>query len=346
MSWSQPVSPSSVVPGLLQPRPVAVPQAAVGKSATPVNALPHRGPWFSRWEASRGGVASAVLHAVSLILLGLTSAAPDGNTSAPVIVAEQVSPQDELGDLAWEDSPAATLERLDLAYSAALQSDDAAQPAEFDLSPEIDSQVGHESLLPELSELTREAGDGQGKGAGGTGNAGGDGHGQAANGKSASFFGIQATGERFVFVVDLSGSMEGHRFSRAKRELRQSLNKLAAGQSYYIIFFNTAAFPMPAGDLVAANSSNRRKTNRWISQLQSGGFTNPASALRLAVELDPDAIFFLTDGEFDPEIVDMVEPASTSASLPIHTIAFQSQAGEGLMQEIARRTHGTYRYVK
>ncbi len=42
----------------------------------------------------------------------------------------------------------------------------------------------------------------------------------------ASFFGVHASGRRFVFIIDCSGSMEGLRWNLAKAELKNSVRNL------------------------------------------------------------------------------------------------------------------------
>ncbi|HUY36490.1 MAG TPA: hypothetical protein VMV69_27385, partial [Pirellulales bacterium] len=92
-------------------------------------------------------------------------------------------------------------------------------------------------------------------------------------GKSASFYGIEAAGNEFVFVVDMSGSMEGTRFRRARNELRRSIESLSSNQSYFVIFFSDDAYPMPAQGLLPRTDKNLRATVRWLNLVQCQGPT-------------------------------------------------------------------------
>jgi hypothetical protein len=66
----------------------------------------------------------------------------------------------------------------------------------------------------------------------------------------------------------------------------------------------------------------------------------------MAIRMKPDAIYLLTDGEFDTGVIEKVIAAQPqSKKIPIHTIAFESQAGEATLQTISRVTGGTYRHV-
>ena len=163
---------------------------------------------------------------------------------------------------------------------------------------------------------------------------------------SATFFGISAQGRKFCFVVDCSGSMiQDGRFQRAVTELERSLKELNQHQQYFIAFFNDFAFPMPERKLVKAKTDALRKTTDWIHRAVPVGMTNPWPALSLALRQKPDAIFLLTDGEFDPEVVQRIARLQTGGATPIHTIAFSSQVGEPLLTAIARITKATYRFV-
>ncbi len=173
--------------------------------------------------------------------------------------------------------------------------------------------------------------------------------GEQAGGK-VGFFGSSATGNSFVFIVDSSGSMTGQRFERAKLELRRSLERLKARQKFHVVFFNGDTYPMytPREEvgLVAATSSNKKLARRWIRSQQPGSTTNPEAAIRLALQLKPDVIFLLSDGEFDePELSREAARAENSGTV-IHTIALISRDGEETLKAIANDNSGTYRFVK
>src|SRR6266436_244295 len=60
-------------------------------------------------------------------------------------------------------------------------------------------------------------------------------------GQAAQFFGVKATGRRFVFIVDSSNSMRGGKFDAAKEELLYSIRRLSKEQAFYVIFFDQNA---------------------------------------------------------------------------------------------------------
>ena len=165
-------------------------------------------------------------------------------------------------------------------------------------------------------------------------------------GNSANFSGVDAEGSDFVFVVDMSGSMSGTRFRRAKSELRRSIEALSPTQRYFIIFFSDDAWPMPADGLLEATEKNLLATRRWLKQAACMGGTHPLPALLDALRLEPDAIFLLSDGQFDPETAMHLDTAEPYVRIPIHTIGFASRAGEPMLKAISEVSGGKYRYVR
>src|SRR5690606_27432913 len=84
-------------------------------------------------------------------------------------------------------------------------------------APEMDVDLS--ALTGELSELSLDVGGGS-LSAGGLEALGGGGIG----GEGASFFGVEASGRRFAYVVDRSGSMTGSKIERLRQELARSVN--------------------------------------------------------------------------------------------------------------------------
>lgn len=170
---------------------------------------------------------------------------------------------------------------------------------------------------------------------------------EAAGGPKSQFFGVEAAGHHFVFVVDMSSSMEGPRFERAVAELKRSIGEFNTEQKYFINFYNYQPYPMPESGLVAATPQQIQRTFAWLDSVHPFGSTWPTKALVQAIELRPDAIFLLSDGDFIFSAVDDVLAARRRAEceVPVHTIGFESKAGERILKTIAERTGGTHRFV-
>jgi hypothetical protein len=163
----------------------------------------------------------------------------------------------------------------------------------------------------------------------------------------ADFFGVEAKGRNFVFVVDTSGSMStNNRYERCRAELLRSVGALKYGQKYFVVFFNHTTFAMPERKLVDARPAQITKTQEWCKLAVPSGGTDPADGLMMALKLKPDAIYLLTDGDFDPAVVQRLNHAQPQTKkIPIHTICFESVSGAPVMEAIAKLTGATYQYI-
>lgn len=165
------------------------------------------------------------------------------------------------------------------------------------------------------------------------------------------FFGIQATGKSHVYVIDCSGSMEEEgRLDRAKQELLSAIREFSENQEFCVIFFSSHVFPQfghPPDKLklVRATKANIAAIETWIDTVQAVGGTEPHKALALAMQLNPDAIYLLSDGEFElAPVLRLID--RTHYENPIHTIGFSSREGEPMLKKIAKRTNGMYVFVQ
>jgi len=178
---------------------------------------------------------------------------------------------------------------------------------------------------------------------------------------AAQFFGVKATGRRFVFVVDSSNSMRGAKFTAAKEELMYAIRRLSKEQAFYIIFFDANSERMllmpdkePPLLPVPATSDNIHRVEYWINGVQNELKTNPFDSVKFALEMVPDAIYLLTDGKFtDRGQTERFLKANNLTNDPvdgyrpkvvIHTICF-GQGGEETLKAIAKDYGGTYRSV-
>jgi hypothetical protein len=190
-----------------------------------------------------------------------------------------------------------------------------------------------------FTEVIGESGVGGGTGSG-EGNADGDG-----------FFGLDLTGDRIVFVVDASRSMNApypgeakNRLGRVKIEIYNTVRKMTADQKFFVVFFNTEPIPMPARDMIPAEPAIVQPYMEWIFKLKAQGQTNPESALLMALRLRPDKIYFLTDGDFSYRSVRSVREVNRGR-VPIHTVGFGGKEGEANLREIAKDSQATYQYI-
>ena len=179
---------------------------------------------------------------------------------------------------------------------------------------------------------------------------------------AANFFGLEATGSVFCFVVDCSGSMRGEPFVTAKRELLRSISQLKPNQRFFVVFFSQKLFPMQLDGpempdshptAVYATPENLSKLQQWMETVPIGAGGPPNEALKLAIELESDSVFLLTDGVTRSDVASYLQRTNRQEDeldgpqirCPIHTIGFYSREGEALLQRIASENRGQYHYV-
>ena len=159
----------------------------------------------------------------------------------------------------------------------------------------------------------------------------GDGIGDADGSDAAdSFFGLRPVGRRVVYVLDCSRSMNHPhdteaktRFKRMKLELIKSIQGMGPESEFFLIFFNDFAIPMPSPVPVQASEQPKLKYLHWMQDLKADGNTEPRIALQHALRLQPDIIYFLTDGSFTYRVQQDLLSLQSSRT-EIHTFAFDS----------------------
>jgi hypothetical protein len=193
-----------------------------------------------------------------------------------------------------------------------------------------------------------------GSGAGGGGGLGG-GSGSGAGrtiGPGTQFFGARDHAHSFVYLIDCSGSMATHNsLDVAKRETLASINQLAPDAHFAVIFYNlqTRAISDPLGrkGMMPATTANKARVQAQLEAVSPLGGTDHMFALRDALKLKPEVIFFLTDadlmsnGDVD-EILTEVGPTRIQAV----EFGLGTRLGERTpLGRLANTTGGTYLYI-
>ncbi|NQT17863.1 MAG: hypothetical protein HQ582_34235, partial [Planctomycetes bacterium] len=246
-------------------------------------------------------LVSLALHALVLLVLGLTlrlTPAPAGVTERTAEVGIALKRQD--GDAEYYET------QDDRANDNSTASE--AQTTAESLSDFLSSQspVDPTPSLPAAMNIIGPAALADG----GVPNAGGLPDGSAgrrgAIGKKgqATLFGITAEGWKFVYVFDRSESMNWHDrrpLKAAKAELQASLQSLDQVHQFQIIFYNQDPDIFnPSGQrnkLAFATEQNKNNAHRFIRGITATGGTEHVPAIMLAIKLQPDVVFFLTDAD-------------------------------------------------
>jgi len=183
---------------------------------------------------------------------------------------------------------------------------------------------------------------------------GGEGNGDGEGSGSATFCGIEAKGQSFVFVLDNSGSMAGYRWFQARAEIIRSISQLDENQKFLVVLYNTYTTVMLGQrgseiEYLEATPENRRRVTKWLDRQFPQFDTFPKRSLKIAMRMEPDAVFLLSDGEFRDGSVEFLRNANLSGSTPkcsVHTIAFKSRLGASMLRQIAYENGGSFRYVE
>lgn len=323
-------------------------RAPLNSSDSPAGALPviEATPGHRSKSDAAGWMTSLLLHTAIVVVVWLLVAPANlGGVNAIVI------------SMSWSDDET----EQSTTWIADVK---AIEPA---IEPPAEPIAPAPAVLPDFGDVAM---DNLAGGGGGDGNSDlssdATGAGSSVGGKTSprgTFFGIEAYGHDFVYVVDMSGSMKGHLYDRAIAELIRSVDQLNPTQKFYVTLFSDRAKAMfddtsVIPETISATPENRERLAKWLTEAYDGGGTDPRKAVKLALDMKPSAVFMLSDGEFkerrqkDAGVL-LAGDASTTAAvvrttnttIPIHSIAFENEVSRNNMQELANLTNGTFRFV-
>ncbi|NLA05685.1 MAG: VWA domain-containing protein, partial [Firmicutes bacterium] len=104
---------------------------------------------------------------------------------------------------------------------------------------------------------------------------------------------------QYIFLIDISGSMDGINLEQAKNALQLCLRNMEAGDSFDIIAFESRChYFLPAGAL-PFNQDSLNRASRWIDNLRSLGGTEILEPVRYALDNSGESgtvILLFTDG--------------------------------------------------
>ena len=297
-------------------------------------------------------LASAIVHTVLLVLLACISLKPlEGEKAVQIDMTEgrkelNVDPVNL--DAEFDLDTALSVETQTLPVEVSLElgevASDAAMMEAIDAIKPVGSEYNNNALSKAFTAADAKRLSGQVN---------------AKKGKKASFLGVEATGSKFVFVVDRSGSMGGVRWMQARQELVNSIRSLSESQEFFIVLYNHQASTMLGllGDelqLIKASKDNLDKVEQWLYRQTPGGNTSPRNAMRIALSLEPDAVYLMSDGEFRDGTVEDLQKRNRHrkgerrgmVKTVVHCISFKSLSGAPTLQLIARQNNGSYAFVQ
>jgi len=178
---------------------------------------------------------------------------------------------------------------------------------------------------------------------------GGGGRGEVG-GSATGLLRAPKTARNVVYVIDrsLSMGMSGA-LPIAKRELLAGIDGLPADSHFAVILYNRQAEPLTLDGrtgLLPATQANRAAVVRLVEGARAEGGTDHVTALRRAVAMGADVIFFVTDAdEMTAEQVRNVALLNRGRAV-IHTVEINNDPAtreEAPLKLLARLCGGTHR---
>lgn len=188
--------------------------------------------------------------------------------------------------------------------------------------------------------------------------------GGTGRGPRATFYGTTGNAMKIVYVLDRTGTMVDQWRTGVQAEVKKSVHKLVPAQTFAVITFTSDEF---GGAQIVGNWTGMRFANREVIQAFDFAFSDIpcaggggdeynifVNAFKLAFSLKPQQIFFLTDGDFRPELLDVVDKLNRDRSVKISTIAFTvskksetptAQAIRMRMKQLAERNGGAFKEI-
>jgi hypothetical protein len=205
-----------------------------------------------------------------------------------------------------------------------------AETQEFSVN-DLTSPFADADRLATDTSLSTLSGAGSGGGGLGTGPGTGDGLGLSGAGGEARFFGVEARGSRFAFVIDVSGSMmDPAKIGALQVSLTDSVEGMLEQAHFCVVMFSGLAQPLLGPTWTKASDESKRRAR---------------TAIR-------DAIYFMTDGVFTPEVEKALPGLIESyqrdgdGRVPFYCITFVDRGSEKLMRRIANLSGGSYTHVE
>lgn len=170
---------------------------------------------------------------------------------------------------------------------------------------------------------------------------------------STMFFGASGSGRRFAYVFDRSDSMNGKPLNAVKAELLRSLDLLGPKQSFQVIFYNNrpSYFEATGFAMIPAEDSMKRRAATFVRSIEAFGGTEHFDALRMALKLQPDVIFFLTDANI-PQLgsneLREIRSRCAESNTTVHAIEFGLKPqvpATTFLKVLASENGGEYRYI-
>jgi Ca-activated chloride channel family protein len=176
---------------------------------------------------------------------------------------------------------------------------------------------------------------------------------------------VEAVPRDLTFVLDVSGSMSGHKIEQARAAGRALLETLSPRDRFRLIDFSTAVHSYRDGWTVATRPAID-SAERYLAGIDAGGSTNIDGALQAALQVPPEPgepgddsaghvprlplVLFITDGmptvgETDPAVLAR-HAASWRGGARLFTFGLGADVNASLLEQLALDGRGTAQFVR
>jgi Ca-activated chloride channel family protein len=157
--------------------------------------------------------------------------------------------------------------------------------------------------------------------------------------------GTAVASQDVVFVIDISGSMEGASLPEAQAALRLCLRQLRDGDRFNVIAFNDK-HRVFSPELKPFNQATLEEADGWVRALWANGGTEMMAPLVEGAKMAPDGVLvLLTDGQVgnEAEILQAVLAARRGAR--VFSFGIGTNVSDTLLRDLARRTGGAVEFI-
>ena len=157
--------------------------------------------------------------------------------------------------------------------------------------------------------------------------------------------------KRVVYILDHSGSMLDS-FDYLRQEAIRSVRALTPAHSFSVIMFSereSVIYPQLQRAQPDIKNDFATKLQNFRAAGMNDDLLEPSKkAFEAAFAMQPEMIYFLTDGRFDPRLIDIVtNTLNKNKKVRINTLAFvyNDPTSEDQLKELATKNGGVYKFV-
>lgn len=151
--------------------------------------------------------------------------------------------------------------------------------------------------------------------------------------------------QEVIFLVDVSGSMDGDSLPQAKAALRLCLRHLREGDRFNVIAFESSYHsfqPQP----VPFTQRMLEDADRWVSALQASGGTELLGPMEFAARTAPDGVLvLLTDGQVGNEEQILRAVLAERKTARVYSFGIGTNVSDALLRDLAKQTGGDVEFI-